>query len=410
MDAVKAKPRILVVGEAASVHTARFFMMARSTGYDFRLFSNAPNSYQDGLLRDAIVYCQIFTSVPHNGNTLILAWPIPIAFRNPLMRAIGYWQRITRYFYKRSRAKYALRRTINSWKPDLIISLKMQDDGYVCDEAFNIMPSFPRWLHFSWGTDIEYFGRSPEQRHIHLPQITSLLSHCHYHIADTLRDIEAAEALGFKGHSLGRQVAQGGFELPDFVVPRARPHYARKVILVKGRQGGYIGQGMRIIEALHKLRDELREYEIKVILATPNVVEKCREYSETDGRLYECCKFADHNDLMDLFSQARITISATDVDGTPGFLLESMVTGALPIHSRMASIEEWIENGTNGLLFDVNDHMALKAAILRGVTDAPLFERARTRNWELMQQHADKKAICQSTKTIIDSILAAGQS
>ncbi len=83
--------------------------------------------------------------------------------------------------------------------------------------------------------------------------------------------------------------------------------------------------------------------------------------------------------------------------------------GALPIHSDMASIREWVDDGDNGLLFPVDDIDALERAIARGLSDDDLFNRAAQRNRELVDARLNRNRLRAWFATMIDRILLRGQ-
>lgn len=401
--------KVLVVAEAASVHTSKYVSMLQGSGYDVQLFSNSPNSYQDELLKGLTVYvAEDLTYPPVNGNILMV--PVLSLFLKLTESSSGLYCKavkfLTRYLLKRNPAK-ALNKVIKRFHPDVIISLKMQNDGYVMAESRAVYGADRHvpWAHFIWGTDIEFFGKDPAYRDVHLPRIHQLLDNCDYMIADTNRDLKQVKDLGFKGKVLGKQIAQGGFDMSFINAINKKPFAERKVILVKGRQGGLIGKGMNVLEALHELRDQIRGYEIKIMMATPDVRQRALEYSRLDNIFYDCTDRMSYADLMNLFSIARLAISATDVDGSPGFLLESMAMGALPVHSDMESIREWVTHENNGLLFPVDDIEALKEMIIKGLESKDLFDNAYKINTAIAHEKMDQAIICKQTDDMINLML-----
>jgi glycosyltransferase involved in cell wall biosynthesis len=414
MENPKKDIKVLVVAEAASVHTAKYITVLQSLGYRVQLFSNSPNSYQDELLKNLTIYVGGgLTLPPVNGNTFMvpaaLGW-VKVTEKHG-RKYFKILKVLKRYILRRHPVR-ALQGVIDKFLPDVIISLKMQNDGYVMAEAraeSRVLPQ-PPWAHFIWGTDIEFFGKDPGYRNSHLSRIKQVLKYCDYIIADTSRDLIQAKDFGFQGTLLGKQIAQGGFDM-DFVTKNNKtPFGERKIILVKGRQGGLIGKGMNILEVLHELRDLVRGYEIKIIMATPDVRERALEYSRTDNIFYDCTDRMSYVDLMLMFSKARLAISATDVDGSPGFLLEAMAMGALPVHSDMESIREWITHGHNGLLFPVDSKDALKEMIMKGLESKELFDKAYKVNASIALEKMDQAHIRLQTKDMINLMLNADKS
>ena len=164
---------------------------------------------------------------------------------------------------------------------------------------------------------------------------------------------------------------------PICALPSNEP---RNLILVKGREGSHVGRAMNILFALDRLVDRLAGYKIVVLLATPNVRPVVAALARVHSVPFEFVEYVPYDDLMRLYARSRLAISATTVDGTPSFLTEAMAMGALPVHSDMESIREWIEPGVNGLLFPIDDLGSLERAIIRGLEDDDLCRQAAQRN------------------------------
>ncbi|MGH9418959.1 MAG: glycosyltransferase family 4 protein [Thermoanaerobaculia bacterium] len=301
-----------------------------------------------------------------------------------------------------------LREVIEQWRPDLVISLKMQNDGYTVEEALSSLAgSRPTWLHFTWGSDIEFFGKHPEYAPAHLPRIRRVLASCDYLLSDCRRDQRQARELGFRGVSLGACIAPGGFDLSTLETLRAKADAERDVILVKGREGGLVGKGLNSMKALARLAPQLKGYRIRVVMATPEVRVAAEELRALHGLDCEVLPRLAYRDLLLCFGRSRLAIAASDVDGTPGFLIEAMAMGALPIHSDMESVREWIDDGVNGLLFPVDDMAALATCIERGLGDEALLASARERNWALAGERMDRSKIRAMIREMIEKRVMA---
>ena len=94
-------------------------------------------------------------------------------------------------------------------------------------------------------------------------------------------------------------------------------------------------------------------------------------------------------------------------DGTPNSLLEALACGCFPIAGDLESIREWIQPEVNGLLVDPGDPAALAAAILRGLNDPALRQRAAQANAKIIAERAEYGANMQKAagfyKTITES-------
>lgn len=402
-----AKIKILVVGDPGSIHTARFVSLLQEIGYYVEVFQSEFLYTQDEHLHQITLHVGFPYADGENGNIIkghhpLTDWLIKKLRRwpdNQILIPIA----INQYFSPEKRAKH-LSHLLEKFRPDIIFSLKMQNDGYTVLKAKEILGRKfkAKWVHFNWGTDIEFFGKNPKYKKKHLPQIKKLLASCDFYLADCERDVKQAKKLGFKGVSLGACLAHGGFDLVEFAKIRKKYHQ-RNLIIIKGREGSYVGRAFNILSALRQISPLLKKYKIKIIYCNPEVqavISFLKKFEEID---YEIVKWLPYQKLLNLYAQSRLTISATDVEGTPSFLIESMALGAFPIHSDMVSIREWVENGQNGLLFPVDDINKLKSCITKALADNKMIEKARFLNWQIAQQKMDRDKIRNHLQDLIEN-------
>lgn len=378
--------KILVAGTTASIHTGRFVLLLQEIGYDVRVFNCSVDYAEDEHIRNTHLYVSHLR--PSANNNILRVWPQPLMTR-VICRAWNIRCRLDLNAYEKfdawSRrddrlATSSLVEIVANWKPDLIISLKMQNDGYVVAKAREIVgDSFPRWLHFNWGTDIAYFGLDPIERPKHIDRIRSVLTNCDFHIADCDRDVRLAHEFGLKGESLGSCLATGGFDPVQLSEIRRRHPGSRKNIVVKGRHWPPVGVGMNIVQALAGLTHELQGWPVKFMMCTSDV-EQAVQALAADGAPFEILPRMSYEELLAEFAQARFTISATNVDGTPLFLAETMALGSVPIHSDLESVREWVRDGENGLLFAASDIDGLKQKIRTALRDDAFIEAASRNN------------------------------
>lgn len=94
------------------------------------------------------------------------------------------------------------------------------------------------------------------------------------------------------------------------------------------------------------------------------------------------------DEMATLFRRAVISASPSVHDGTPNSLLEAMAMGCFPVAGRLPSVEEWVDHGVNGLLFNSNDAQDIAAKINTALDDIALQDRARRINFELIKNRA----------------------
>ncbi len=405
--------KILVIGEPASIHANRFILLLQQAGYDVRLFPCEKIYYLEEHLEYIKIYAPLFSVIPIDSSLEYIGSrgkKIHPVFKS-LRKLVGFFilRLIGNFQYLEKIRSRQLSIAIDAWKPNLLISLKLQNEGYLVNFAKKISKQrgfrFPAWLHFCWGTDLEFFGKHPKYKEIHLPLIKSAMSNCDYLLSDSMRDVDQAGVFGFQGENLGFMLATGGFHEAAFDLRNRYPPRSRSIILVKGREGGLVGRVLNVVEALKRISTYLAPFEIHFIM----VSEEARAAIESLYKDYGLkCKIENrlsYSSLVNLFCKSRISISASDLDGTPAFLLESIAFGAFPIHSKMASINDWIIDGKNGLTFDVNNIDELSKYILFAITNEILLESAFTENQSLAIERINRYKIAKQLNKILNNIL-----
>lgn len=386
--------KILHVGDARSIHAARFIALLQELGHHARLFHPSEEFFEDQTLSDAEIYVPYFNGFYTGRNRLLVISPFPFEVEPKNVRQ-GPLRWLARRVNEKRHRVHDLIRVLRSFEPDIVISTKMQDEGYLVGEAKTLMGlgfNIP-WIHFVWGTDIEFFAKDEAYKITHLTRVRRVLRSCDYLFSDTARDARQARNFGFRGEHLGVLPAHGGFDAGWLTKLRASEHGPRNVILVKGREGSHVGRAMNVLFALDRLVDRLHGYRVVVLLASPNVRPMIEGLARVHSVPFEFVQYVPYDDLMRLYGRSRLAISATTVDGTPSFLTEAMAMGALPIHSDMDSIREWIEPGENGLLFPVDDLAGLERAIVQGLEDDDLCRRAAQRNEQIVNARINRPQV-----------------
>ncbi|MDD4893794.1 MAG: glycosyltransferase family 4 protein [Candidatus Omnitrophica bacterium] len=85
-------------------------------------------------------------------------------------------------------------------------------------------------------------------------------------------------------------------------------------------------------------------------------------------------------DVIKYFSEADIFVLPSYFEGMPFSILEAMAAGLPVISTRVGSIPEIVEEGTNGFLVDPGDHKALASKMSLLISDRPLRLRLGTNN------------------------------
>ena len=292
--------RILFVGYAESIHTARWTAQLEGKGWDLHVFG-VTHARPNVELRDVTVHRLVQSPLSRAVvRQEAIHWPLP----RGETRVTQVLERIERYS-----PAARLARLIDELRPDIVHSLEMQLGGYLTWQARQrTVSSFPTWIYSCWGNDLFHFGCMLE----HQQSIRDVLTHCDYMITDCRRDVQLARDFGFAGALLGTYPTGGGFDLARMRTLRQEGSVAaRRVIAVKGYNGGpYEARGLVAIEALRRTAPLLRDYEVVVYSAVPevssaveNLRRSCgvratvstsviaRRYPPVDGALAHCDRF-----------------------------------------------------------------------------------------------------------------------
>jgi len=106
-----------------------------------------------------------------------------------------------------------------------------------------------------------------------------------------------------------------------------------------------------------------------------------------------------HDEVIELFRRARISISISLSDGFPGSLREAMVSGCFPIESKNSCGYEWAISGRSAIFVDPENETEICAAIKKVLSSDLLVDTAATLNLKLAEARFSSVAL----KSIVDS-------
>ncbi len=398
--------KILLIAEPGSAHTAGFHNLLKSLQHEVRIFVISEFFQINEGLKTPLIYADSYNHHSKNLKADFFFRKDYNLLERQCFRLFSHFMRrsprINHYWNFRKRGLH-LKKLIKAWKPELVISLKLQNEGYFYSyfimrhSEFDDIP----WIHFLWGTDLEFFGKDLQTRIEHRPIIEKTLSQCPFILTDTFRDVEEVQKFGFQGEVLGTFVAFGGIESNE-IVGRRDDLVSRNKIVIKGREGGFVGRAGLVIRTIAGMADiRLNEYEIHIIMPSDSAKRIVKECKIVAGRQIIVHDYLSRTEVIGLMSTSQLSISASDVDGTPGFLIESMAYGAIPIHSDMVSIREWISDGANGFLFE-NNVSSLEKSISRALDLSESWEKMSQANSEIVKQRASRDFVTHKLSKLLD--------
>jgi glycosyltransferase involved in cell wall biosynthesis len=118
-----------------------------------------------------------------------------------------------------------------------------------------------------------------------------------------------------------------------------------------------------------------------------------------------------HTRLAELLAQAHIFVTPALSDGNNVSLNEAMACACFPIATDIPANAQWLEHGTNGLLYPPGDAEALTECILRAAADATWRAHAGKLNRDIVEQRADwRVCVSRMSDTYTRAIAHAGAS
>lgn len=374
-------PLLLVVCFPASVHSARWVRLLRSSPYRVVVFPSVLQEYcvEFGDMVGVRSAAEAEALRPGGIGVIDEALAPSIAasmqerrqgYRHPAS-AVAVTDEI-------APSPDGLLRALAWLRPAVLHSLELQHAGYLCLEARRRHgPGFPRWLASSWGSDTILYRKLPGHRE-RLIEMAKVLDGYH---SDCARDYPLFEELGFRGRFFPQIAASGGVDLADYPDPvYLPPPSLRRVVVVKGYHG-WAGRGLDILLALHQIAPCLKGFHIRVANAGAAMARTAEALRRDDGLdIVVDPYFPDQARAIERLAQARLVIGYGISDGISTTLLEAMAVGTFCIQADTACGCEWVRMGIDGLEVPPHDVDQLAEAIQRALTDDALVDGAVARN------------------------------
>jgi glycosyltransferase involved in cell wall biosynthesis len=375
--------RILFVGMADQIHTARWIRQLEGPEWDCHLFPTEHGRRLNPELRNVTVH-SLFPSPgvpPGVRESAFLPWNFA-AGRTFLD------QRLVRAGINDA---WRLARVIRRLRPDVVHSLAIHVGGFLAREARELLGgSFPRWLVSNQGLDIHYWGRFPE----YAEGIRKVLASCDEYLCECSRDIALARQFGFQGKEWPVLPQAGGLDVALMAELRQREVPSRrKLVLVKGYQHFY-GRALVALKAIELCASGLAGYRVALFGVSGVDVELAtREAARRTGLRIEIVPRSAHRVMLEMQAQARVCMSLSITDGACTSFLEALAAGAFPVQSNTGCSAEWSKQGEGALFVDPDDPHDVAAALQRAITDDVLVDRAAAVNWQPVLAGLDHERI-----------------
>ena len=317
----RGKKNIIVVCMFDSIHAYRWLNQFRHEDLVFHLVPSSPHRrLHPGMVELLREQGTARYLAPYLGRLLGLPlWLLDKVFDNRLRG-------------------FLLRALVKRVRPVAVHTLEMQNAGYIALRAFQKKPRpDSRLFVTNWGSDIFWFQRFESHRR----RIANLLSIADIYSAECARDIELARSLGFVGTV--KEVIPNAGGIPDHVLESPLlPPNDREIILVKGYHG-WVGRAILALKALEALHHEIQPFSVVVYSANLKTYLEAKRIAWRTGLTITVFRKnrLTHSELISLFKRSRVYIGLSLSDGISTSFLEALASGAIPVQTDTACIDEW---------------------------------------------------------------------
>jgi glycosyltransferase involved in cell wall biosynthesis len=313
-------------------------------------------------------------------------------------RTLGLRTKIRQWFGPLTlrRPAQRLREFINEVKPDLVHAMRIPYEGMLAADAYEGTPL----IVSTWGNDFTLHAPSTPLMSHYTKWTTGVADGLH---SDCQRDVRLAKQWGFSVDKPSLVAPGNGgirsdvFYPPETLVeepvvlnPRGVRPYVRNdsffkaipLVLAKHPNAKFLCTGMEgEAQAVQWTKELGIEQAVELLAPIPNA------------------------EMADLYRRAQILVSPSIHDGTPNTLLEGMACGCFPVAGDLESIREWITSNENGLLFDTTNPGSIADAIIDGIENQNLREKAAGLNGEIISARAEYKNNMERAKDFYQSIV-----
>lgn len=361
-----ARKKVLLIGMVDSVHVARWLRQFVDLPIDFTLFPATPNRRVHPGVEELIQQRDIEMSV-----TL----PRVLRYSSLLIGVVDI------FLSNRVKGKL-LRRVALKGDFDVIHAQQLQAAGYIALRAFETHK--PAMLISScWGCDITWFSRFPS----HADRLRRLIAITDCFSAECDRDVQLVRQMGYVGTVLPTIPVAGRLDVDRITMRyKALPPSQRGVILIKGYDQ-FLGLAPMALAALECIADDVREYRIVFYSTSRRMRRKVRQAALRTGLTIDTYQkhALGHEQMLELFSAARVYIGLSAGDGMPASMMEAMATGCYPIQTATSCADEWVSDTRSATLIHEPSVAAVAVALQEALTDDVLVDRAAQVNREAIR-------------------------
>ena len=288
-----------------------------------------------------------------------------------------------------------VRDLVYSFKPDLVQCLRLVPEGLL-----GSCVDFKPLILFGWGQDISLWCR----KYSELAELARrALPRCTAYFADNHRDIRDAHEYGFPKDRFWHVTPSGGGvkteELRISRLQRPQDNTEPVTFLTFRRIGGYFIDNRPILRAIKILRErEKLNVRFKMVGSLTGTYYDIVRIEAKRLGISNYIEFEapfPYSKLGEIISKYEFIVSSATHDGTTNALLETMWLGGIPLNSDLEPIREWITDGVNGYLFDIDNPEHIAQKFMQAMSERQKHDEFRVMNRDIIRTRADYN-ICMS--------------
>jgi glycosyltransferase involved in cell wall biosynthesis len=134
------------------------------------------------------------------------------------------------------------------------------------------------------------------------------------------------------------------------------------------------------------MKNQLKDFEI-IVYSAPESVQIQVDFLRNKNNInIRTLKKVSHNEMLNLFQRARVSISLAVSDGLPAALVEAMMSGAFPIQSENSAYNKFLVHGENGFIVNPWDLEFIRESLHKAITDDILVDHACEINFKVLKK------------------------
>lgn len=253
--------------------------------------------------------------------------------------------------------------------PEIIHIHEIQHAGYIFSGLSSWgVPTKSKIFCSTWGSDLIVYGKLSSEKE----KISRVLSRVNVLLTERGEEEQIARQLGFLGKCYSRVYATIGVSLTKY--PAILPS-ERKCIFIKGYQDNH-GRALNALRSLELAKTDLKNFEIYIFSASQSVRIQAELLAIQHDWKITCLPRIPQTEMMNYYSNSRLTLSLGISDGISNSMIESMQAGAFPIQSENSCASSFLEDGVSGFIVDPWDLQTIAHRIDTVLNDDTLVDSA----------------------------------